>query len=229
VDTDYRDSHYGVAWQMALLAHHAQCSWALVADIDEFLVWPGCEQERLSDLCARLDAAGHDAAMALMVDMYPQGPLDDADFGRTPPFEAAQWFDRQPVLPWRLGSGSFSQGGTWVSAVRHRLLPGSPPNHYTAQKLPLMRYRPGVRLSEGLHYASGLLPAAEPVFFAHFKYHRGFRAKVELEVARRQHFNNAEEYRKYRALWAEARGMMFDPAHSRRYEDSHSFADLAWS
>jgi hypothetical protein len=52
---------------------------------------------------------------------------------------------------------------------------------------------------------------------------------VELEVARRQHFNNAEEYRKYRALWAEARGMMFDPAHSRRYEDSHSFADLAWS
>jgi hypothetical protein len=229
VDTDYRDSHYGVAWQMALLAHHAQRGWALVADIDEFLVWPGCEQEGMAGLCERLDAQGHDAAMALMVDMYPQGPLDEADFERTPPFEAAQWFDHQPVLPWRLGSGSFSQSGTWVSAVRHRLLPGSPPNHYTAQKLPLMRYRAGVRLSEGLHYAAGFAPATQPVFFAHFKYHRGFRAKVEHEVARRQHFNNAEEYRKYRALWAEARGMMFDPAHSRRYVDSHSFADLAWS
>ena len=68
-----------------------------------------------------------------------------------------------------------------------------------------------------------------PLFLAHFKYHRGFRAKVEEEVARRQHYNDAEEYRKYRALWAEARGIMFDPAVSRRWVDSHSFAGIAWT
>jgi flagellin len=34
----------------------------------------------------------------------------------------------------------------------------------------------------------------EPVWFAHFKYHAGFRRKVHTEVARRQHFNGAEEY-----------------------------------
>jgi Glycosyl transferase family 2 len=228
VDTAYRDSHYGVAWQLAMLTEHAQRGWALVADIDEFLTWPGCEREGLAALCERLDAAGHDAATALMVDMYPQGALEEADFERTPPFEAAPFFDAKPVLPWRLGSGSYSQGGTWVSAVRHRLIPHSPPNHYTAQKLPLLRYHAGVRLSEGLHYACGLNPAPQPVFLAHFKYHRGFRAKVEEEIARKQHFNGAEEYRKYRELWAEARGIMFDTRLSQRYETSHSFSNIAW-
>jgi hypothetical protein len=229
VDTPYRLSHYGVAWQLAMLAEHAQGRWALVVDIDEFLVWPGCERESLVARCERLQAAGHDAAWALMVDMYPQGPLDNADFTRGSPFAEAPCFDTQPALPWRLGSGSFSNSPSFVSSVRHRLLPGSPPNHYTSQKVPLVRYQPGLRWSEGLHYAAGVQLAPEPMFLAHFKYHGGFRAKVEEEIARKQHYNDAEEYRKYRALWAEARGMMFDPAVSRRYLDSHSFADIAWN
>lgn len=229
VDTPYRLSHYGVAWQLAMLAEHAQGRWALVVDIDEFLVWPGCEQESLAARCERLQAAGLDAAWALMVDMYPQGPLDNADFTRGSPFAEAPCFDAQPALPWRLGSGSFSNSPSFVSSVRHRLLPGSPPNHYTSQKVPLVRYHPGLRWSEGLHYAAGVQRAREPMFLAHFKYHGGFRAKVEEEIARKQHYNDAEEYRKYLALWAEARGMMFDPVVSRRYLDSHSFADIAWN
>ena len=229
VDTPYKLSHYGVAWQQAMLAAHAQGRWALVVDIDEFLVWPGCEAETLTARCARLAAGGHDAALALMVDMYPDGPLDAADFERGAPFAEAPCFDAVPALRWRLGSGSYSNSPSYVSNARHRLLPGSPPNHYTAQKVPLLRYHPFVRWSEGLHYAAGVQRAPEPLFLAHFKYHRGFRAKVEEEVARKQHYNDAEEYRKYRALWDEARGMMFDPAVSRRYVDSQSFADIPWN
>lgn len=229
VDTPYRRSHYGVAWQQAMLAEHALGRWALVVDIDEFLVWPGCERETLAGRCAALEAAGHDAALALMIDMYPAGPLDTADFERAAPFAEAPCFDQRPVRPWRLGSGSYSNSPSWVSAARHRLLPGSPPNHYTAQKVMLVRYQPFVRWSEGLHYAAGVRRAPEPMFLAHFKYHRGFRAKVEEEVARRQHYNDAQEYRKYRALWAEARGIMYDPAVSRRYLDSTSFADIPWN
>lgn len=228
-DTPYKLSHYGVAWQQAMLAAHAQGRWALVVDIDELLVWPGCESESLAARCARLQAQGHDAALALMVDMYPAGPLDGADFERGAPFAEAPCFDAVPARRWRLGSGAFSNSPSYVSNARHRLLPGSPPNHYTAQKVPLVRYQPFVRWSEGLHYAAGVQRAPEPMFLAHFKYHRGFRAKVEEEVARKQHYNDAEEYRKYRALWTEAHGMMFDPAISRRYVDSHSFAAIPWN
>jgi hypothetical protein len=45
-DTDYRDSHFGVAWQQAVLAAHAQGRWALLVDADEFLLYPRCEHTR---------------------------------------------------------------------------------------------------------------------------------------------------------------------------------------
>lgn len=229
VDTQYRHSHYGVAWQCGMLAAHAQRSWALVADLDELLVWPGCEQEGLAALCARLQAAGHDAATVLMVDMYPEGPLQHARFDAASPFIVAPWFDARPVHRWALGSGSFSNGRTAVSAVRHRLLPDSPPNYFTAQKVALMRYSPNVRLSEGLHYASGLEPAEQPLYFAHFKYHHGFQSRVDEEIARAQHYNGAEEYRRYRALWTEAHGLMHEASLSRRFDNSHSFAGISWN
>ncbi|WP_374674456.1 glycosyltransferase family 2 protein [Ideonella sp.] len=222
-DTEYRHSHYGVSWQQALLSGHRLGRWAILADIDEFLVYPDCETRPVDDWLAGLDAAGHDAAQVLMVDMYPSGMLDEADFRRATPFEAAPCHDEQALLPWALGSGAYSNGRTYLSGLRHRLIPDSAPNLYTSQKIAVFRYRPWVRLSEGLHYASNLRPAPEPVWFAHFKYHAGFRTKVLTEVARQQHFNGAEEYRKYAALLAEARGSLADPRITRTWHGSRTW------
>jgi hypothetical protein len=225
-DTEYRHAHFGVSWQQAVLGAHAVGKWVLLADIDEFLVYPGCEQRPLGDWLAELDAAGHDAVQTLMVDMYPEGDLQTADFTQAAPFEVAAHFDRQPLLRWRLGSGCYSNGPTWLSGLRHRLIPDSAPNLYTSQKLALFRYQPWVRLSEGLHYASNLSVAPQSACFAHFKYHTGFQRKVLQEVARKQHFNGAEEYQKYLAMLAETGGPLADPQHSLRYAGSASFAAL---
>lgn len=205
-DTEYKYSHYGVSWQQAVLGAHALGRWVVLADLDEFLVYPGCETVPIEHWVGTLEHAGHDAARVLMVDMYPAGDLDTADFAQQPPFEAAPCFDREPLLHWALGSGSYSNGPTYLSALRHRLIPDSAPNLYTSQKIAVFKYQPWVRLSEGLHYASNLRVAPEPVWFAHFKYHAGFRRKVRAEIARQQHFNGAEEYRKYASLLAEAAG-----------------------
>jgi hypothetical protein len=164
-----------------------------------------------------------DAALTLMVDMYPEGGLAEADFGRESPFSAAPCFDREPLIEWRLGSGCYSNGPTYLSALRHRLIPDSAPNFFTSQKLAVFKYQPWVRLSEGLHYASNLRVAKEAVAFAHFKYHAGFQQKVRAEVARQQHFNGAEEYRKYLALVAESARPLFDPARSTRWTSSSGF------
>ena len=209
-DTEYRHSHYGVAWQQAVLAAHALGKWVVLADIDEFLVFPGCEHTPLPEWLARQGERGADAVLTLMVDMYPAGDLAQARFDQAAPFEVARQFDRQPLLRWRLGSGCFSNGPTYLSALRHRLIPDSAPNLYTSQKLAVFRHQPWVRLSEGLHYAANLHPAAEPACFAHFKYHAGFRAKVLQEVARKQHFNGAEEYAKYLSMVAEAQAPLAD-------------------
>lgn len=216
-DTQYRHSHYGVAWQQALLAGHALGKWVVLADIDEFLVYPDHRAKSLPEWLRSLDDEGADAAMTLMIDMYPACPLASASFEAQSPFGLAPHFDRAPLLPWRLGSGCFSNGPTYLSALRHRLIPDSAPNLYTSQKLAVFRYRPWVRLSEGLHYASNLQVSATPAFFAHFKYHAGFRDKVLQEIERKQHFNGAEEYQRYLRMLGEVQQNLHSPEQSSRF------------
>jgi hypothetical protein len=225
-DTDYRLSHFGVAWQQAVLAAHAVGRWALLADLDELLVYPDCETVPLATHLQALQAEGADAATVLMIDMYPEGDLDAADMARGEPFSVAPCFDRQPLLRWLPGSGCFSNAPTYLSGLRHRLMPDSAPNHFTSQKVAALRYQPWMRLSEGLHYAANVRPAARPMWFAHFKYHAGFRRKVLEEIARKQHFNGAEEYRKYVSLLTEAAPRMYDSRFSVRYEGSRSFVQI---
>ncbi|MFZ2991225.1 glycosyltransferase family 2 protein [Ideonella sp.] len=227
VDTEYRHSHYGVAWQQAILGAHALGKWVVLADIDEFLVYPDCENVSLSAMLDAQSQQGHDALLTLMIDMYPKGDLADADFTRQPPFEVARYFDRAPLIKWRLGGGCYSNATTYLSALRHRAIADSAPNLYTSQKLAVFKYAPWVRLAEGLHYASNLSVAPRPVYFAHFKYHAGFQEKVRSEVERKQHFNGAEEYRKYLAMIDESQSQLYGEGVSVAYESSHSFSSIA--
>jgi hypothetical protein len=225
-DTEYRHSNFGVAWQEAVLGAHGLGRWAVLADVDEFLVYRGSASRNLVELTRSMQADGADSGVVLMVDMYPQGDLDTADFATDEPFSAAGYHDCHPLLPWRLGAGAYSNSATWLSALRHRLIPASAPNMYTSQKVALIRYRPWMRFAEGLHYASGVTPARERLAFAHFKYHRGFREKVMQEIARKQHFDNASEYRRYINMLSEAGGRFFDPALSQHYQGADALLDM---
>jgi Glycosyl transferase family 2/Galactosyltransferase len=225
-DTEYRHAHFGVTWQEAVLGAHGLGRWAVLADIDEFLVYRGSATRPLPTLTHELQAHGADAALVLMVDMYPPGDLDEADFATTDPFEAAGCHDQRPLLHWRLGAGAYSNSDNYLSALRHRLIPDSAPNMYTSQKVALLRYKPWMRLSEGLHCASGVSRSTERLAFAHFKYHRGFREKVMQEIARKQHFDDASEYRRYMNMLSEAGGRFFDPALSQRYQGAEALLDM---
>lgn len=222
VDTEYKRSKYGVAWQQALLSNHCLGKWVVVADADEFLVFEDCERRGLADFVADLERQGADACVTPMVDMYPRGNMQDADFTKSGPFEAAPWFDSPPHRKWRYSNGTYSNISHLANALRHRLIPNCDPTDFTAQKLALFRYAPWIRLSEGVHCAGNVKLSDKRAYFAHFKYHAGFAAKIEEEMRRKQHFNDADEYRRYSILLAEDRGTFFDPDISRRYEHSGS-------
>lgn len=211
VDTEYSQSHYGVAWQQALIAHFRPGRWSLVADLDEFLFWNTGLSGTLPELVESEAFAGADAARVFMLDMYPQGPLSEADFVADDPFVQAGFVDREPFRATSGAMGPYSDAPIWTSALRHRLIPGSRAELFVAQKIALLKYRPWMRLSAGLHFVSDVRLARRDLLFAHFKYNAAFRAKAQAEVARRQHFNNAEEYRKYLALVSEGREVIFDP------------------
>lgn len=220
VDTDYNLSHYGVAWQQALMANLRPNRWSLVADADELLVWEKTPHTSLPELVAGPGFEGADAARVFMLDLYPEGPLAQADFTSGDPFAEAGFSDREPFLQTSFGRGPYSNSPTWTSAVRHRLIPGSRAELFVAQKLALLKYTPWLRLSAGLHYVAGARLARRELFFGHFKYNAQFPAKARAEVARRQHFNDAEEYRKYLGLLSEGRDLVHDPEISVPWQSS---------
>jgi len=225
-DTEYRHSHYGVTWQHTVLANHCLGKWVLLADADEFLVYENSETVALPRFTRALQEGGADAALVRMIDMYPFDDLQDADFTRAPPFAAAPWYDREPLIELMFGGGQFSNSRNFVNGLRHRIAP-SRINAYVSQKYALFRYMPWLRLSEGVHYAANMHVGATPAFFAHFKYHAGFKAKVLTEVRRKQHYNGAEEYKRYEAMLAEGSGAFGSNTLSARYESSADFMAIA--
>lgn len=223
---DYRDAAFGVAWQQAVLAQHGTGRWVLLVDADEFLVYPGCESTPLPAFIAERESDGADAIFTDLVDMYPPGPLDEADLGSEAPFRMAPCFDRAPLRRWHLGGGRFTSAPSFVSALRHRLAPEAEPNAFLSQKCALLRYAPWVRLGHGIHDVANVTPHPERVWLAHFKYHAAFAGKVREEIRRGQHFGAAREYRHYADILEGHRGFWTDGV-SVRFEGSPSFSQHA--
>ncbi|MFN4100520.1 MAG: glycosyltransferase family 2 protein [Pararhodobacter sp.] len=90
----YRASRFGVDWMQGLLMRYGHGHWCLSVDADELLVYPHHDSRPLPALCDFLEAEGEAVFGALMLDMYPRGPLDGVKY--TPgqdPTEVLGWYD----------------------------------------------------------------------------------------------------------------------------------------
>ncbi|MCP8688670.1 glycosyltransferase family 2 protein [Marinobacterium sedimentorum] len=209
-DTEYKHSHYGVAWQQAILANHCINKWVLIADADELLTYPEMNKKTLVKFVKEVEIEGADCIRTDMIDMYPFGDLCEADFTRDDPFEVANWHDKEPLKEWALGSGWYSNSKNWASSLRHRIDTNSEPNAFVSQKYALVKYKPWMRFSQGIHYAAAVKVADMPVQFCHFKYHAAFKEKIIEEIKRKQHYDGAKEYRRYFSMLHEMKGFFAD-------------------
>jgi hypothetical protein len=222
-DTNYNKSHYGVLWQQAVISNNCLNKWALIADMDEFLVFPDMENQNLATYLQRVEEDGHDCVQVNVVDMYPRGDLSLADFKKNPPFKCAPYFDREATNSYVISGGAYSNHTPMVNGLRHRLNPDAPAGAYTCQKYPLIKYKPWMMFSDGLHNARGMRVSPDPIYFAHFKYHSCLKEKTLIEIERGQHYNDAIEYRQYLSLLVETKGNLFSEACSIKYVNSRSF------
>lgn len=221
VDTDYRQAHYGVAWQEAMMTALRAGKWSLIADADELIFWQNTYNPKaLPQLLKHDDFAQYDGVRVLMLDMYPKGSMESVTFENGSPFKLSPYIDHIPLLTNSLSLGPFSNAPTWTSALRHRMFENARVDLFVAQKIALLRYQPWMRLSDGLHYVSGVRLSYKNLFFGHFKYNAHFIHKVEEEVRRNQHFNNAEEYRLYQNLLAARKYDLYDPKVSQHWQDN---------
>lgn len=201
----YAGAAFGMDWINRLLARHAVGRWALVVDVDEFLVYPFCDSRPLPALTDWLSDAGLRSFGTLLLDVYPKGPVAEAVCPEgANPLDLACWFDsanytisRNPRF-----RNLWIQGGPRARAF----LADRPRAAPALNKIPLVRWARGqvyissthMLLPRGLNLvhdtwggekASGCL--------LHAKFLANLTDKAAEELARGQHYAGSREYRAY--------------------------------
>jgi hypothetical protein len=203
----YKRARFGVDWVNWLLKRHAHGHWALVVDPDEFFVYPFSDTRPLRALTDWLDASNIKSFSAMLLDMYPKGPVGAQPYAEgQDPFEIAQYFD----------SGNYTirrnarYGNLWIQGgPRARAFFADLPERAPAlNKVPLVKWHRDYAFASSTHMvlprglnqvydewggekASGIL--------LHAKFLDTFATKAEEEMTRRQHYANSHEYRAYKA------------------------------
>lgn len=221
----YRDSRFGMDWLGALLFRHGIGHWCLTVDLDELLVYPGCQTRDLAELTADLASRRAEAMGALMLDLYPRGPLDRPDATEKAALtEQLPFFDAGPYRcriqqPKR---NRWVQGGPRERAF----FADDPRRAPTLNKLPLVRWQRGYVYVNSTH--SMLPPRLNDLYdgpgdprlsgvLLHGKFLPEIVAKSQEELTRRQHFNDPDAYADYHRALTDA-PVLWHPG-SVRYEN----------
>ncbi|MDV7145129.1 glycosyltransferase family 2 protein [Tropicimonas sp. TH_r6] len=201
----YKASRFGVDWLGWLQMRHGHGHWCLTVDADELLLIPHWPQRTLSDLSAWLEERGDVAFGALMLDLYPKGPLAETDHRPgARPLETLAFFD---AAPYRARRKAF-EWNLWVQGgVRDRLFFADRPQQApTLNKLPFIRWNRRYAYRNSTHSilprhlnlsydgpgddrASGIL--------LHTKFLPSAVERSVIEKRRREHFGSPGQYDAY--------------------------------
>lgn len=201
----YKRARFGVDWQNALQSRYGHGHWTLVVDVDEFFVYPFCDSRPLKALTHWLDSSSIKSFSAMLLDMYPKAPLEEAIYNEGQnPFDVAEYFDSGNYML----SKHAKYGNLWIQGgPRARMFFREEP-----YKAPSMNKIPLVKWSRGNVYLSSthaLLPRGLNLVYdenggekpsgclLHAKFLNTFHQKVEEELERKQHFANSIEYQAY--------------------------------
>lgn len=203
----YKKSRFGADWLNWLQLRYGHQHWCLVVDPDEFFVYPFCDTRPIRALTDWLDASSIKSFPAMLLDMYPKGPLDAQPYREgKDPFEIAQYFDSGNYIFQR--NSRF--GNLWIQGgPRARtFFADAPENAPALNKIPLVKWHRDyayvssthMLLPRGLNQvydewggekASGIL--------LHAKFLDTFAVKAEEEMRRGQHYAASAEYKAYKA------------------------------
>lgn len=201
----YKLSRFGVDWLTCLQFKYGHGRWCLTVDADELLVFPDVQKQGLNGLTADLDRRGRRSFGAVIIDLYPKGPVNQSGFTRgANPLDTLQWFDadnyrakRHPVF-----------GNLWIQGgVRARLFfEAEPARAPTLNKTPLIKWNRRYAYVTSTHqtlprklddvFSTGSRMLGSGVLL-HTKFLPNVTTKSAEELSRKQHFENSALYQPY--------------------------------
>jgi len=201
----YRASRYGLDWLTGLQMRYGSRHWNLMVDADELLIYANHDHRSLHDLTAWLDQQGRAAFGALMLDLYPKGPLGSQAYDpETDPAKVLKWFDAGPYRTQRQSPA----GNLWVQGgVRERMFftqvrQCSP----TLNKIPLVRWSCRYAFVNSCHSVlprnlnaayDGPRGETPSGVLLHTKFLPEIVEKSKIEKQRRQHFHDPDQFGPY--------------------------------
>jgi hypothetical protein len=201
----YRASRYGMDWLHGLLMRHGHGHWCVTVDADELLIYPHHDTRPLPALTHWLDDQGLPAMGALMLELYPRGPVTDAPHHPgEDPTRVLQWYDAANYTIRRKDD----LGALWVQGgPRSRLfLADRPQRGPTLTKVPLVRWHWRYAYWNSTHSllprrlnrihdeTGGELPSG---VLLHTKFLNTVAARSVEEKSRRQHFGEPGAFDDY--------------------------------
>ena len=228
----YRLARFGMDWVGWLLWRYGHGHWCLTVDADELLVYPDVENRNLRALTTWLDQREIPSFGAIMLELYPKGPLDDAAYEPDQnPTETLDWFDadnyRDQVHPY--------YGNLWIQGgVRERVFfADEPARAPTLNKTPLVRWHWRYAYVSATHQ---ILPRhLHDVFdltgdskvsgaLLHTKFLPNIADKSVEELNRKQHFENTARYETYHKRLTQNPDLWHDG--SQRYDGTDQLVAL---
>ncbi|EEE37893.1 hypothetical protein RKLH11_1732 [Rhodobacteraceae bacterium KLH11] len=204
-DASYRASRFGLDWLTWLQWRYGHGHWTLMVDADELLIYAHHDTYSLHDLTGWLERRGQVAFGALMLDLYPKGPLGTQQYDPgTDPTRVLNMFDPGPYRARRQSP----MGNLWVQGgVRERaFFTDQPERSPTLNKIPLVRWSRYMAYVNSCHSAlprplnfvyDGPGGQAPSGVLLHTKFLPEVVEKSRIEKQRRQHFHDPDQFSAY--------------------------------
>ena len=201
----YKRARFGVDWLNHLQRRYGHGHWTLVVDPDELFVYPFCDTRPLRALTDWLDVSGVRSFGAMLLDMYPKGPIDAVPYrAGQDPVEIAAWFDPGNYMI----SRNPSYWNLWIQGgPRARVFfPDRPAKAPALNKIPLVKWDRRYAYVSSTHM---LLPRGLNLTYdqwggervsgvlLHTKFLDTFGAKAQEELERGEHYAGSVEYKAY--------------------------------
>lgn len=225
--TDERFRNYE-RWLNILIQKYGQNSWCMTADADELLILPYLGDQRIDIAIEDLQESGETALACLLLDMYPEGPLDTCDpyaIGADPiaftPLFDPEFVEGHVNITNRRTDTRFSSP-RFTGGMRKRLFNLD----INLTKVPLFWVDSDTWLGDGAHSIDGPRLSDGRGVVLHTKHLPGLTDRIISDTALGEHAGGSSFLRPVAERLGADESLRFDYPGSLRFVDAHQLFEL---